>query len=89
MEASCRFWSLVGSSVGFEATKRAGFRSSYGGVASPGFGPWWLGRGVGFEEEGAAHLSHGLSERWLRAIVIFALIHRPICRSRSVALGAQ
>lgn len=34
-------------------------------------------------------LSAGLSEPWLRAIVIFALIHQPILPLSVVALGAQ
>ena len=34
-------------------------------------------------------LSGGLSEPWLRAIVIFALIHRPILPLSFVALDAQ
>jgi hypothetical protein len=37
----------------------------------------------------AAHSIAGLSEPWLRAIVIFALIHRPILPLSFVALFAQ
>ena len=59
-------------------------------VGEPG---WDLGVArpqVGFRGGGwRRSLSAGLSEPWLRAIVIFALIHRPILPLSFVALCAQ
>jgi len=58
---------------------RAGFEGTISARPQVGF------RGGGWRRT----LSAGLSERWLRAIVIFALIHRPILPLSLVALGAQ
>ena len=53
-------------------------------------GPWWLGRRRGFEEAGGGALyPAGFRSRGFRAIVIFALIHRPILPLSFVALFAQ
>ena len=55
----------------------------------------WVGPFVARPQEGfrgggwRRSLSAGLSEPWLRAIVIFALIHQPILPLSFVALGAH
>ena len=58
---------------------RAGFERTISARPHVGF------RGGGWRRT----LSTGLSEHWLRTIVIFALIHRPILPLSLDALGAQ
>jgi hypothetical protein len=48
-----------------------------------------LGRRRGFEEAGGGAVYRRAFGPWLRAIVIFALIHRPILPLSLVALDAQ
>ena len=61
-------------------------------LSEPGWGGTrvWARPQEGFRGGGwRRSLSAGLSEPWLRAIVIFALIHRPILPLSFVALFAQ
>jgi hypothetical protein len=89
MEVSCRIWvRRWGSRVGLRRRSELAF-DRLCAVGEPGW-PLVARPQEGFRGGGWRRtLSHGLSEPWLRAIVIFALNHRPILPLSFVALDAQ
>lgn len=92
MEVSCRIWvRCLGSWIGLRRRSELAF-DRLCAVGEPGLGGprVWARPQEGFRGGGwRRSLSTGLSEPWLRAIAIFALIHRPILPLSFVALDAQ
>jgi len=88
MDLSCRIGFRCWSQGWVEATSELAF-DRLCAVGEPGW-PVMARPQEGFRGGGwRRSLSSGLSEPWLRAIVIFALIHRPILPLSFVALDAQ